>query len=120
MRRSRDPRGVQSSSSLQSHLTALYGSVCERVRDALHTGIKQALAVMTSHYVGLNLQRISKGFVDMPDPELEKLVDAAEAPGAVLAARFEDEVVKNSRPLRPCNRLALMAEQVCGPSRPLQ
>jgi hypothetical protein len=29
----------------------------------------------------------------MPDPELEKLVDAAEAPGAVLAARFEDKVV---------------------------
>jgi hypothetical protein len=29
----------------------------------------------------------------MPDPELEKLVDAAEAPGAVLAAHFEDEVV---------------------------
>jgi hypothetical protein len=25
--------------------------------------------------------------------ELEKLVDAVEAPGAVLAARFEDEVV---------------------------
>jgi hypothetical protein len=48
---------------------------------------------MTSHYVGLNLQRISKGFVDMLDPELEKLVDVAEAPGAVLAARFEDEVV---------------------------
>jgi hypothetical protein len=29
----------------------------------------------------------------MPDPELEKLVDAAEAPSTVLAARFEDEVI---------------------------
>jgi hypothetical protein len=29
----------------------------------------------------------------MPDPELEKLVDAAEASGIALAARFEDEVV---------------------------
>jgi hypothetical protein len=29
----------------------------------------------------------------MPDPDLEKLVDAAEAPGATLAARFEVEVI---------------------------
>jgi hypothetical protein len=29
----------------------------------------------------------------MPDPELEKLVDAVEAPSAVLVAHFEDEVV---------------------------
>jgi hypothetical protein len=35
----------------------------------------------------------TEGFVGMPDPDLEKLVDAAEAPGAALAARFEDEVV---------------------------
>jgi hypothetical protein len=48
---------------------------------------------MTSHYDGLNLQSVSEGFVDMPDSNLEKLVDAAEAPGAVLAARFEDEVI---------------------------
>jgi hypothetical protein len=32
--------GVQSGSSLQSHLTVLYGGVRERARDALHTGIK--------------------------------------------------------------------------------
>jgi hypothetical protein len=47
--------GVQSGSSLRSRLTALYGGVCERVRDTLHTGIKRALAVMTSHYAGLNV-----------------------------------------------------------------
>jgi hypothetical protein len=29
----------------------------------------------------------------MPDSNLEKLVEAAEAPGVVLAARFEDEVM---------------------------
>jgi hypothetical protein len=29
----------------------------------------------------------------MPNSDLEKLVDAAEALGAVLAARFEDEVI---------------------------
>jgi hypothetical protein len=32
--------GVQSGSSLWSHLTALYGGVHERVRDALHTSMK--------------------------------------------------------------------------------
>jgi hypothetical protein len=55
--------------------------------------MRWALAVMTSHYAGLDLQRVSEAFVDMPDPDMEKLVDAAEAPGAVLAARFEDEVI---------------------------
>jgi sirohydrochlorin ferrochelatase len=55
--------------------------------------MRRALVVMTSHYASLDLQRVSEGFVDMPEPDLEKLVDAAEAPGAVLVARFEDEVV---------------------------
>jgi hypothetical protein len=55
--------------------------------------MKRALAVMTSHYDGLDLQRVSEGFVDMPDPDLEKLVDAVEAPSAALAAFFEDEAV---------------------------
>jgi hypothetical protein len=85
--------GVQSGSSLRSHLIALYGGVHERVRDAFHIGMKRALAMMTSHYDGLDLLRISEGFVDRPDPDLEKLVDAAEAPRAALAARFEGEVV---------------------------
>jgi hypothetical protein len=51
------------------------------------------LAVITSHYTGLDLQRVSEGFVNVPDTDLEKLVDAAKAPGTVLEARFEDEVV---------------------------
>jgi hypothetical protein len=55
--------------------------------------MKQALAMMTSHYTGLDLQRISEGFVDMLDPDLEKLVDAVEDPGATLAACFEGEVI---------------------------
>jgi hypothetical protein len=55
--------------------------------------MKQAMAMMTSHYDGLNLQHISEGFVDMPNLDLEKLVDAAEAPGTALAAFFEGEVI---------------------------
>jgi hypothetical protein len=91
--------------------------------------MKQALAVMTSHYAGLDLQRVSEGFVDMPDRDLEKLVDAAEAPSAALAARFEGEVVPllstceeawtSVRDKRPCNRLVFVAGQACGPLRPL-
>jgi hypothetical protein len=55
--------------------------------------MKQALVVMTSHYDGLDLQRVSEGFIDMPNPDLEKLVDAVEAPSAALAVCFDDEVV---------------------------
>jgi hypothetical protein len=29
----------------------------------------------------------------MPDSDLEKLVDTAKAPSAILVARFEDEVI---------------------------
>jgi hypothetical protein len=67
--------------------------VRDRVRDALYIGVQRTLAVMTSHYDGLNLQSVSEGFVDMPDSDLEMLVDAAAAPSVVLAARFEHEVV---------------------------
>jgi hypothetical protein len=87
------PEGRQLGSSLWSCLTALYDSVRDRVRDALHTGVQRTLAVTTSHYDGLDLRSISEGFVDMPDLVLEKLVDAAEALDDVLVARFEDEVV---------------------------
>jgi hypothetical protein len=55
---------------------------------------------MTLHYGGFDLQSVSEGFIDMPDSDLEKLVDAAEAPGAALAARFEDEVVPPPLDLR--------------------
>jgi hypothetical protein len=55
--------------------------------------MKRALAMMTLHYDGLDLQCISEGFVDMPDPDLEKLVDVAEAPSAALAVFFEGEVI---------------------------
>jgi hypothetical protein len=48
---------------------------------------------MTSHYTSFDLQRVSEGFVNMPDADLEKLVDVAEAPGVALAVHFEDEVV---------------------------
>ena len=90
--------GVQSGSSLGSHLIALSNQMRERLRGALHTGVKRALAVISSHYVGVNLPAISDGYV-LPDDDEEadavvtKLMEAAEGPGTVLATLFEEEVV---------------------------
>jgi hypothetical protein len=69
------------------------GVVGQLSLESSYTSMKRALAVMTSHYDGLDLQLVSEGFIDMPDPDLEKLVDVAEAPGAALAAFFEGEVI---------------------------
>ena len=70
----------------------------ERLRGALHTGVKRALAVIASHYIVVDLQAISNGYV-LPDDDEEadeavtKLIEAAEGPGTALAKLFEEEVV---------------------------
>ena len=90
--------GVQSGSSLKSHLIVLSGQVRERLRGALHTGVKRALAVIASHYIGVDLKAISDGYV-LPDDdgeadeEVAKLMEAAEGPGTALAKLFKEEVV---------------------------
>jgi len=90
--------GVQSGSSLGSRLIALSGQVHERLRGALHTGVKHALAVIASHYIGVDLQAISDVYF-LPDDDEEadeavaKLMEAAEGPGTALAKLFEEEVV---------------------------
>ena len=48
-------------SSLRSRIEALYSQVGERLREALHTGVKKALAVVSSHYVGIDLPAVSEG-----------------------------------------------------------
>ena len=64
----------------------------------LHTGVKRALAVVSSHYAGIDLEAISNGYVmadddEKAEEEVMKLVEAAEAPGTALARLFEEEVV---------------------------
>ena len=64
----------------------------------LHTGVKRALAVVSSHYAGIDLKAISDGYVMAEDDEkveeeVMKLEEAAEAPGTALASLFEEEVV---------------------------
>ena len=61
-------------------------------------GVKRALAVIASHYIGVDLQAISDGYV-LPDDDEEadeavvKLMEAVEGPGVALARLFEEEVV---------------------------
>ena len=56
------------------------------------------MAVISSHYVGVDLPAISDGYV-LPDDDEEanvavtKLMEAAEGPSTALATLFEEEVV---------------------------
>ena len=87
--------------SLRSRVGALYSRARERLREALHDWVKQALAVVSSHYIGIDLPAVSEGY-DLPDDEaeaqeeLQKLVDAMEAPGDALATFFDAEVELHS------------------------
>ena len=90
--------GVSASgSSLRSRVEALYSRAGERMREALHTGVKKALAVVSSHYAGIDLPAVCEGYV-LPDDETEaqeevqRLEDAAATPRDALAAFFDDEV----------------------------
>ena len=72
--------------------------VHERLQGALHTGVKRALAVVSSHYADVDLEAISDDYVMAEDDEKAEeevlmLVEAAEAPGTALTRLFEEEVV---------------------------
>ena len=61
-------------------------------------GVKRALAVVSSHYAGIDLAAVSNGYVvakddEEADEEVMKLEEAAEAPGMALASLFEAKVV---------------------------
>ncbi|XP_066320160.1 uncharacterized protein [Miscanthus floridulus] len=83
-------------------MKAAEASVAPLVQGALHTGVKRALAIIASHYIGVNLTAISDGYV-LPDDdgeadeEVAKLMEVAEGPDTALAKMFEEEVV----PLTP-------------------
>ena len=90
--------GVQSGSSVGSRLIALSSQMRERLRGALHMGVKRAMAVISSHYLGVDLPAISDGYV-LPDDDEEadavvtKPMEVAEGPSTALATLFEEEVV---------------------------
>jgi hypothetical protein len=60
--------------------------------------VKKALAVVSSHYLSIDLTAVSEGYVIADDEdeaweEVQKLSDAMEAPGDALAAFFDAEVM---------------------------
>ena len=68
----------------------------------MHTSVKSALAVVSSHYA-VNLKAVSDGYILSDDDEeaneeVTKLMEAAEAPGTALASLFEEEVFLPRRP----------------------
>jgi hypothetical protein len=88
---------VPSGSSPQSHLRALGGHVRNRLRGALHHGVRRAFAVLASHY-DVDLERVSEGYC-LPDKEeaalaeVQRLDAAVEGPSAALASSFEVEIL---------------------------
>jgi hypothetical protein len=65
--------GVPSGSSPQSHLRALGGHVRNRLRRALHDGVRRAFAVLASHY-NVDLEQVSEGYC-LPDDEEAALAE---------------------------------------------
>jgi hypothetical protein len=94
--------GVPSGSSPQSHLWALGGHVCNRLHRALHHGVRQAFAVLASHY-DVDLEWVSEGYC-LPDEEeaalaeVQRLDAAVEGPSAALASSFEVEILPPESP----------------------
>jgi len=80
-------------------LCYLGATLRDRVQDALHTGVKRAMAVVCSGF-SYDMQVVSHGFVtdisktDAENEErLHALIDNAKAPGERLAKLFEPEVL---------------------------
>lgn len=72
---------------LWSRKRALSGYVRSELREAVHLGVKQALAVVASHYE-INLERACEGYVlpdehNLAEAEMQRLTDVVEGPGSV-------------------------------------
>jgi len=85
--------------ALVDQLCYLGATLRDRVRDALHTGVKRAMAVVCSGF-SYDMEVVSHGFVtdisktDAENEErLHALIDEAEVPRERLARLFEPEVL---------------------------
>jgi hypothetical protein len=71
--------------------------VRDRLRGAMHHGVRWAFVVLASHY-DVDLERVSEGYC-LPDDEeaalaeVQRLDAAVEGPSAVLASSFEVEIL---------------------------
>jgi hypothetical protein len=85
--------------SFVRRMMALGGLVREKVRSALHHGVKRAMAVVRSSFE-YNMGLVADGFTSDPSKTEEEnevaylgLIEAAEELGGRLARLFEDEVL---------------------------
>ncbi|XP_066385411.1 uncharacterized protein [Miscanthus floridulus] len=91
-------RKIEEHDVLQSTARA----VCEALEmEGVQSGIKRALAVVSSHYTGVDVEGVSDGYVLSEDAveaeeELTRLEAAVEGPGTALVKLFEEEVVPPS------------------------
>jgi hypothetical protein len=88
-----------SGNSFVCWMTALGGLIRERLRGALHHGVKRAMAVVRSGFE-YDMGLIADGFTSNPRKTEEEneaaylgLIEAMEEPGGRLARLFEDEVL---------------------------
>jgi hypothetical protein len=77
---------------VRGRLSLAFGQVRALMRDALYFGVHHAFTVCRSHYE-VNLVALSDGYLDAPDEVLDAADVEAQAPVAILAARFEEDVV---------------------------
>jgi hypothetical protein len=89
--------GVPSGSSPQSHLWALGGHVRNRLRGALHHGVRRAFALLASHY-DVDLEWVSEGYClpyeeEAALAEVQRLDAAIEGLSVALASSFEVEIL---------------------------
>jgi hypothetical protein len=75
---------AQDGNSLASHLRALSGHVSQRMRRALHLGIKKALGVVASHYQ-VDFEVVSSSYVVPDSVEDEVAMDHADALASTAA-----------------------------------
>jgi hypothetical protein len=76
--------------------------MCNRLRGALHHGVRRAFAVLASHY-DMDLERVSEGYC-LPDDdeaalaEVQRIYAAVAGPSSVLASSFEVEIFPLASP----------------------
>ena len=96
----------QPGSSLHKRIGVLYTCVGERLTMALHTRVKRALAMVCSHYLGIDVLVVSEGYVigddeDEAREEVQKLANAAEVPRDALANFFDTKIMLPLNPPKP-------------------
>jgi hypothetical protein len=81
---------AQAGSSLASRLRALGGHVSQRMRHALHLGIKKALGVVASHYQ-VDFEAVSLCYVIPVGVEDEEVMNRADALAATAADTLAED-----------------------------